>query len=240
MLKVILIDDEPKAIKSLSWELSNFCDNIEVLETFTGAKDALVFLKKNAIDAVFLDIQMPEMDGFQFLDQVNKRDFAVIFTTAYNEFAIDAIKKRAIDYLTKPIDTDDLIEAVKKIEDFKNNLLTRDALEESLLSHHDQRIKISVDGKLLFLDADEIIYCEGDGNYTKIFLEANKKLFVTKKLKEVEELLPKSCFFRVHNSYIINLRKVKAYYKTEAYVELSNQKKIPVSRNKKSGFLDKV
>lgn len=240
MLEVIIIDDEAKAIKSLAWELANFCEDVEVLQSFTDAEKALQFLKKNKIDAVFLDIQMPKIDGFQFLEQIKKRDFAVVFTTAYDEFAIEAIKQNALDYLTKPIDTDDLIEAVKKIHTHKNNLLTRDALEESLLANNDQRIKISVDGKLLFLEAAEIIYCESDGNYSKIFLEDNQKLFVTKKLKEVQELLPSSCFFRVHNSYIVNLKKVKAYFKTDAYVELSNKKKIPVSRNKKSSFLDKV
>lgn len=240
MLNVIIIDDETKAIKSLSWELNNFCEDVKVLATFTDAEEALQFLKKNKVDAVFLDIQMPKMDGFQFLDQVKKRDFSVIFTTAYNEFAIEAIKKNALDYLTKPIDTDDLIEAIEKIKVYKNNLLTRDALEESLLANLDQRIKISVDGKLLFLDAMEIIYCESDGNYTSIYLEDNQKIFVTKKLKEVQELLPTSCFFRVHNSYIVNLKKVKAYFKTDAYVELTNKKKIPVSRNKKSSFLDKI
>ncbi|GGE34524.1 LytR/AlgR family response regulator transcription factor [Psychroflexus planctonicus] len=240
MLEVIIIDDEAKAIKSLKWELENFCKNIKVLDVFTDAEKALHFLRKNIVDAIFLDIQMPKMDGFQFLDQLNKRDFAVVFTTAFDEFAIDAIKQNALDYLTKPIDTDDLIEAVKKIETHKNNLLTRDALEESLLANNEQRIKISVDGKLLFLEAAEIIYCESDGNYTRIYLENNQKLFVTKKLKEVQELLPTSCFFRVHNSYIVNLKKVKAYYKTDAYVELSNKKQIPVSRNKKSSFLDKI
>lgn len=240
MLNVIIIDDEVKAIKSLTWELTNFCEDVEILETFTDAEKALSFLKKQKVDAVFLDIQMPKLDGFQFLNQIHKRDFAVIFTTAYNDFAIEAIKQNAVDYLTKPIDTDDLIEAVNKVANYKNNELTRDALEESLLLNQEQRIKISVDGKLLLLDAIEIIYCESDGNYTKIFLENNQKLFVTKKLKEVEELLPSSCFFRVHNSYIVNLKKVKAYYKADAYVELSNKKKIPVSRNKKSGFLDKI
>lgn len=240
MLKTIIIDDELKAVKSLSWELTNFCKNVEVLDIFTNAVKAVGFVKNNSIDAIFLDVQMPKMDGFQFLEQFQKREFAVIFTTAYDEFAIEAIKQNAIDYLTKPIDTDDLVKAVKKIETYKNNLLTRDALEKNLLANQGHRIKINVDGRLLFIDAIDIIYCESDSNYTKVFLEGNQKLFVSKKLKEIEELLPNSCFFRVHNSYIVNLKKVKAYYKTEAYLQLTNNKKIPVSRNKKSGFLDKV
>lgn len=240
MLNAVIIDDELNAIKSLSWELSNFCEDVEVVQSFTNPENAITFLEKNLVDLVFLDIQMPQMSGLVFLNKLSKRNFSVIFTTAYNEFAIDAIKQNAIDYLTKPIDTDDLIQAVNKVVHYKENRLTRDTLEESLLAIKDQRIKISVDGKLLFLESDEIIYCESDGNYTKMFLADNQKLFISKKLKEIEELLPSSHFFRVHNSYIVNLSKVKAYYKTDAYVEMDNQKKIPVSRNKKSDFLDKV
>lgn len=240
MLSTVIIDDEIKAIKSLTWELNNFCDNVDILKSFTNPEEALGFLSKNSVDLVFLDVQMPQLNGLEFLKQVKKRDFLVIFTTAYNEFAIEAIKEGAVDYLTKPIDTDDLIESIKKVTHYIENVLTRDVLEESLLSIKGRRIKISVDGKLLFLEINEILYCESDGNYTSMFLADKQKLFITKKLKEIEEILPSTDFFRVHNSYIVNLNKVRAYYKTDAYVEMSNLKKIPVSRKKKSDFLDKV
>lgn len=240
MLKAILLDDEPNALKSLAWELDNFKDEIEVIETFTSANEALSFLKKNKIDCLFLDIQMPEMHGFQFLKHFEKRDFCVVFTTAYSDYGIDAIKNEALDYLTKPVDHDDLKICIDKINRHKKNKLTLDVLEERLIDQSDKKIKISIDGKLMFLEADEIMYCKSDGNYTKIYLTGNNRLFVTKKLKEVQELLPETCFFRVHNSYIVNLRKVREYLKTDAYVVLIDNTKIPVSRNKKSKFLDQL
>ena len=240
MIKAILLDDEPNALKSLAWELESFKERIEVLEKFTSTEEALDYIKKNNFDCLFLDIQMPEMDGFQFLSHFQKRDFAVVFTTAYSEYGIDAIKNEALDYLTKPVDYDDLKSCIDKIERHRKNKLTLDVLEEKLINQSDKKIKISVDGKLLFLDADEVMYCESDGNYTKIFLQGNNRLFVTKKLKEVHELLPKTCFFRVHNSYVVNLRKIREYLKTDAYVVLADNTKIPVSRNKKSKFLDQM
>lgn len=183
---------------------------------------------------------MPEMHGFQFLKHFEKRDFCVVFTTAYSDYGIDAIKNEALDYLTKPVDHDDLKICIDKIKRHKKNKLTLDVLEERLIDQSDKKIKISIDGKLMFLEADEIMYCKSDGNYTKIYLTGNNRLFVTKKLKEVQVLLPETCFFRVHNSYIVNLRKVREYLKTDSYVVLIDNTKIPVSRNKKSKFLDQL
>ncbi|PKP27037.1 MAG: DNA-binding response regulator [Bacteroidetes bacterium HGW-Bacteroidetes-2] len=246
MLEVIIIDDEPKSITSLEWELTNFSSEITVLATFTNPLEAISYLKNNHIDCVFLDIEMPQMDGFQFLDLVQNRDFAVVFTTAYDQYAINAIKEKALDYLLKPIDSDDLKITIQKIIDFKNSANLKNSLEESIISFSkltnkpNKKIAIPVDGKLVFLKTDDIIYCESDGNYCSIYLENNEKLFITKKLKEVDELLKSDCFYRVHNSYLINLEKVKEYFKTDGYVVLNNRKKIPVSRNRKNNFLDKI
>lgn len=240
MLKVILVDDERKAIKSLEWEIANFCEDVEVLETFTDPKQAVTYLKYNNPDCVFLDVEMPKMDGFQLLDHFQKREFCVVFITAYNQYAIKAIKENALDYLLKPIDTDDLIATVEKLKAEKRDGRNYDALEERLRSSNDARIAIPVEGKLVFLNAEDIVYCESDGNYCKVNLVDKKPLFMSKKLKEVEDILPQKDFFRVHNSYIINLKKVTEYLKTDGYVVLDTQKEIPVSRNKKSEFLDKV
>lgn len=246
MLEVIIIDDEPKSITSLEWELTNFSSEITVAATFTNPLEAISFLKNKTVDCVFLDIEMPTMDGFQFLDQLHNRDFAVVFTTAYDQYAINAIKEKALDYLLKPIDSDDLKITVQKIIDFKKAANIKNSLEESIIAfskltfNPNRKIAIPVDGKLVFLKTEDIIYCESDGNYCTIYLENNEKLFITKKLKEVDELLKSDCFYRVHNSYLINLEKVKVYLKADSYVILSNNKKIPVSRNRKNNFLDKI
>lgn len=246
MIEVILVDDEPKSLIALEWELTNFNSNIKVIEKFVNPETAIQFLKSNHVDGVFLDIEMPQMDGFQFLEKVKNRSFAVIFTTAYDQYAIQAIKERALDYLLKPIDTDDLKKTITKIMEHKNASQLKKSLEDRILSisklNHlpNKKIAIPLDGKLIFVQADDIIYCESEGNYCHIFLEKNEKLFVTKKLKEIEELLPTELFFRIHNSYLINLEKVKEYFKTDGYVVLSNQKKMPVSRSRKNSFLDKI
>lgn len=246
MLKVLILDDEPKAIESLKWELANFCEDVIVVATFTNPYDAQKFLQNESIDCIFLDIEMPQMDGFAFLDGIPFRDFAVIITTAYDQYALHAIKERALDYLLKPIDSDDLVEAVKRVESFKRDSLIKDRFEEVLLNlatnsnSASKKIGLSYDGKIVFLLPDEILYCESDGNYTSIYLDSGEKLFVTQTLKKIEEKLPEQEFYRIHNSYVINLNKVREYLKNDGYIVLVNNKKIPVSRHKKSTFLDRI
>ncbi len=246
MVNIIIIDDEPSAIKSMVWEIEHFCKEVTIAATFTNALLAAEYLKKNQVDCVFLDIEMPNLDGFQFLELFPNRNFAVVVTTAYDQYAIKAIKESALDYMLKPIDSDDMVECIDKLNKFKNEISTNDKLEKTLenfinsnkLSH--KKISINCDGKLLFIDPEEIIYCESDGNYCTIYLDNKEKVLLTQKLKFMEEKLADSCFFRIHNSYLINLNKVKEFHKADEYVVLSNMVKIPVSRNRKADFLNKL
>lgn len=246
MVSIIIIDDEPSAIKSMVWEIEHFCKEVTINGTFTSAAAAADFLKKNQIDCVFLDIEMPDMDGFQFLELFPQRNFAVVVTTAYDQYAIKAIKEKALDYMLKPIDSDDMIECIDKLNKYKNQITTNDKLEKTLENFinsnkiSQKKISINCDGKLLFINTDEIVYCESDGNYSTIYLENKEKIFLTQKLKFLEEKLIDSFFFRIHNSYLINLNKVKEFHKNDEYVVLTNNTKIPVSRNKKSEFLNKL
>lgn len=218
MLTAVIVDDEPKAIQSLNWELSNFDQQIKVVNTFTNPDQALEYLKDNVPDCLFLDIQMPTMDGFQFLQKLDNKNIAVIITTAYNEYAIKALKNDAIDYLLKPIDTDDLSLTVEKIKRFKKTF-SADVIEDILINftnnNSKKKITINTDGKLLFLNVDDILFAESDGNYSTIYMTDKQKILVTKKLKEVNLLLPEHLFFRIHNSYIVNLSKIKEFIKTE-------------------------
>lgn len=240
MLEVLIIDDEKKAIKSLEWELTHFCKEVTIKKSFTKTKNAIQYLKNHEVDCVFLDIEMPEIDGFQFLDYFPHRNFEVVFVTAYDEYAINAIKESAVDYLLKPIDSDDLIHTIEKLNQKLQLIHKKDFLEESLRSLSDQRISVPIDGKLVFLSCEELMYCESDGNYCKLFLSNGDKMLITKKLKEIHELLPEKQFFRVHNSFVVNLQKVKEYLKTDGILVMENQKKIPVSRSRKSSFLAKM
>jgi two-component system LytT family response regulator len=246
MIKAVIVDDEPKAIQSLTWELNHFRKDIEVIETFSSPEMAISFLNKtaNTPDCLFLDIQMPTMDGFQFLEKLTNKDFAVVITTAYDEYAIKAIKHEAIDYLLKPIDSDDLSSTINKLKNLTTKNINYDKLEELFYKFNEensrQKITINTDGKLIFLNVDDIIFIESDGNYSTLILKDNQKLVVTKKLKEVDALLPDKMFFRIHNSYIINLNKVKEFIKTEGYVVMLSNHKIPVARQRKLDFLDRL
>jgi len=246
MISIIIVDDEHSALKSMQWEITNFCDDITILETFSSALEAKKFLSENTVDCVFLDIEMPEMDGFQFLDSFKSRNFSVVITTAYDQYAIKAIKEKALDYLLKPIDSDDLKDCIEKIRKHKEEYSIHDRLERTLETmvqknqNHIKKISVSCDGKIIFLNQDDIVYCESDGNYCSIFLENKEKIFISQKLKFMEEKLQDMCFFRIHNSYLINLNKVKEFHKGDDYVVLSNNVKLPVSRNKKSNFLDQL
>ncbi len=242
MLEAVIVDDEIKALQSLSWELTNFSDEIKVIASFTDPSEALIYLERNTPDCLFLDIEMPTMDGFQFIQNLKNKDFPVVITTAYNQYAIKALKNEAIDYLLKPIDSDDLNDTLVKVKKFNSKSYTAEKLEKILINFNSnsiqKKITINTDGKLLFLESDQILYAESDGNYSTIFLTDGQKIVLTKKLKEVNTLLPEDSFFRIHNSYIINLNKIKEFLKTDGYVVLESNDKIPVSRQKKSDFLD--
>ncbi len=242
MLEAVIVDDEIKALQSLSWELTNLSDEVDIIASFTDAHEALKYLEKNTPDCLFLDIEMPTMDGFQFIKNLKNKNFPVVITTAYNQYALKALKNEAIDYLLKPIDSDDLSETLEKIKKYNAKNLTAERLEKILLEHnaesHHKKITINTDGKLMFFNSDDILYAESDGNYSTIFLSDGQKILLTKKLKEVNELLPSNSFFRIHNSYIVNLNKIKEFLKTDGYVILETNHKIPVSRQKKSDFLD--
>ncbi|XKX04526.1 LytTR family DNA-binding domain-containing protein [Tenacibaculum maritimum] len=198
MLRAVIVDDEPKAIQSLSWELSNFNKDVKVIETFTDEEEGISYLNKNEVDCLFLDIEMPTMDGFQLLERLTNKNLAIVITTAYNEYAIKALKNEAIDYLLKPIDSDDLGETITKIKKFHNKTDNFQKFERILSSFSEKfnrrKIILSTDGKLIFLDDSEIIFVESDGNYCSIYTTNGKKIVVTKKLKEINSLLPEEHF----------------------------------------------
>jgi two-component system LytT family response regulator len=242
MIKAIIIDDENNAIKNLKWEIENFCDDIQVCDTFTNPKEAISAINYLKPDCVFLDIEMPEMDGFQLLNQLDYRDFDLIITTAYDNYAIKAFKEHAIDYLLKPIDSEDLMETISRVrKNQQENGLGHEVkklIENLTYKNQAKRMALPLVGKTKYVNLNDIIYCKSDGNYTEIYLVNNQKEMLSKKLKEVEAQTNNS-FFRVHNSYLVNVNYIREFVKSEGnYIILTDGSNIPVSRAKKQELLN--
>jgi two-component system LytT family response regulator len=241
MIKAIIIDDEFNAIKNLKWEIENFCDDIEICDTFTNPLEAISAINYLKPDCVFLDIEMPEMDGFQLLSNLSYRDFDLIITTAYDNYAIKAFKEHAIDYLLKPIDSEDLQKTISRVQKKqKQNALGEEVKKiiESFTSHNQpRRLALPLVGKTIYVNMDDILYCKADSNYTEIHMVNDQKEILSKKLKEIEAQTS-NVFFRVHNSYLVNIDYIKEFVKNEGlYIVLKNDNTIPVSRAKKSELL---
>lgn len=241
MIKAIIVDDEINAIESLKWEIENFCSDLEIVESFTNPVEAIPAINYLRPDCVFLDVEMPQMDGFQLLKELRHHEFDLIFTTAYDSYALEAFKVDAIDYLLKPIDSDDLIKAVKKISNNKkeNNLggELKKVLEKFRLGEP-RKISLPMTGKTVFLNVENILYCQADGNYTTFYSKEKPPLMIAKKLKEVEEMLWEDHFVRVHNSYLINIHNISEYLKTDGHqIVLDNGAHIPVSRTRRDNIL---
>ena len=241
MLRIVLVDDEKNALEALEWKLNKYIDNTSIIAC-NSPIEAIELIDKTKPDLVFLDIQMPEMDGFTLLKKLTYKEFKLIFTTAHDEFALKAIKVSAIDYLLKPVDKDELITAVKKATVAPNSEL-ENKLHSLLLSLNKQsdKINISADGKIYLLDQDEVIMLKSDKSYTSIFLKNETKIIVSKTLKEVEKKFDFPQFFRVHNSYLINMNHIKEYLKGfGGELIMTNGMTASISRSKKNELLSKL
>lgn len=244
-IKAAILDDEINSIKALEYEVKTNCPDVQIITTFQDPTEALSTLSKLDIDLLFLDISMPVMDGFEFLKKMSNRPFEVVFTTAYNQYALQAFKASALDYLVKPIDGEELVEAVLRV---KNRLQDRDSLLTSIQEKlhkmkqdKDALVSFPVMEGLELVRMSSIIYCHADGNYTEIYLENRKPLIISKTLKEIESLLDPELFCRVHNSYLINLKKISKYIKQDGgYILMSNGDEVKISRQKKDAFLSRI
>lgn len=242
IIKAIIVDDELSAIRSLKWEVEKFCKGVEITDSFTNPIEAISAINYLKPDCIFLDIEMPEMDGFQLLNNLEHKNFDLIITTAFDNYAIRAFKANAIDYLLKPIDTDDLLLSVAKIKANKEKHTLGIDLEKVLKSmipkKTPKKVPLAFSGKTVFVDSEDIMYCKSSGNYSEIFFKEQKKELISKKLLEVEKLIQSDNFFRVHKSYLVNVTYIKEFIKSDGhYLVLENDTTIPVSRLKKNELL---
>lgn len=244
MLKAVIVDDELNSRETLRLMIDRYCTGVKVVSMSDSFESALEDIRLFKPDVVFLDIQMPDGNGFKLLEQFDEIDFFVIFTTAYEEYALKAFKYNAIDYLLKPIIANDLINAVDKVNrnlnpnDF-NTQSIKSILNELKQQKISKKIVLSTAEGMHIIDTINIIRCESDDYYTKFFFTDGTTMLISKTLKEHEELLSDSDFFRPHKSHLINLKYVKSYIKTDGgSIIMNDGKEIPVSRRKREKILE--
>ncbi len=244
-LKAIVVDDEFNARSNLKLMLDEFCPEIKVLETAESAADARLKINHHQPEVVFLDIAMPNEDGFALLKSLPNRNFSVVFTTAYNEFALKAFKANAVDYIEKPISIEDLQNSIKKVVKMHTAGEQRSAkeldefIEQVMEPKALDRISIPTRDGYIILKNEDIIHLEASDNYTMIYLNNGKRHLSSKNIKVYEDNLDSNVFYRVHKSHIINVQHhLKEFSRSEGNVAiLSDNKTVPVSRRKLTDFL---
>lgn len=250
VLNAIIVDDEEFARSSLYFLLQENCENIHIAGIAKSVQEAKTLLAAHEVDLIFLDIAMPGENGFELIPAALANNAHVVFTTAYDQYALRAIKANALDYLLKPIDIDELKETVAKATNYvaKNKLTEHKTTQlnnlAANLANRDEIRKLSLpngQGGYTMINFDEIINIEADSNYSIFYLDGKEKITVSKVLKEYEEILPENKFVRIHKSSIINLDYLKEYHsKNGLEVALKNGVKIAVSRRRASEFVEKI
>lgn len=244
-IKAIIIDDEPGNVILLNEMLHIYCPDLEILGSAENSIEGELLIIDKKPQLVFLDIEMPFGSGFDLLRKLAPVTFEVIFITAFNNYAIQAFKYSAIDYLLKPVNIEELKNAVKKVKqklDERNINIRVATLMENLKTESPslKKIALPVANGLVFEETANIIRFEAEGSYTNIYIKGKPKELITKSLKEFGDILPTDIFFRVHHSHIINLNCIKKYYKGRGgYIELEDGSIVEVSARKKDDFLEK-
>ncbi|MBK8087644.1 MAG: response regulator transcription factor [Chitinophagaceae bacterium] len=245
MIRSIIVDDEPQNASMLKNDLSGNCPEVQVIAVCHSAKEGIFSIKKEKPDLVFLDIEMPWMNGFEMLEMLDEIRFNIIFTTAHDQFAAKAFRISAVDYLLKPIDASDLREAVnkaaKRIDQQKGNANIENLLRNIKQPSAEQRIALPNKDGYEFVEVSHIIFCQAEGAYTKVFLDNKKHILVSKTLGDIEELLPKDLFQRIHHSTVVNLQFVTHFIRTDGgYVKLLTGEQLTVSKSKKEAVMERL
>lgn len=244
MIRCVLIDDESNSLEMMEWLLKTYCPQVQIEAMCNAAGKGIEAIRKHNPDVVFLDIEMPHMNGFDMLEQFDKLDFNVVFCTAYDQFAIKAFKYSALNYLLKPVDPEDLKETIRRVEERKA-LPSKEQIEllfqtiKQSAKPAAQRIALTTGDGMIFVSTRDIMYCQAESNYTSVVLAGGKKILVSKVLKEIDETLSGTDFFRIHNSFLINLNHIKKYVRGDGgYIVMEDGANISISRNKRQEFME--
>ena len=243
MIKSVIIDDEIHCQETLSLLLKEYCPQVQVLGQYRSAKQGLEAIDKLKPEMVFLDIEMPVMNGFEMLEQFTQISFAIIFTTSYDQYALKAIRFSALDYLLKPIEPHELIRAVTRVQE-NRHLPDAEQFQMLLKQIHGNttgfnKVAVPTAEGFELISSDQVLYCEANDNYTHFYLKNKTKIIACRTLKEIEEQLQDFNFFvRVHNSFMVNLNEVAKYVRGEGgYLVMSNSSTISVSKSRKDSLL---
>jgi len=249
MLQALLIDDELNNLNNLAFMLQHDCSGVEVAGKVTNAAMARDWLQQHKADVLFLDINMPGENGFDFLKTIAAENYKIIFVTAYNEFALQAIKASALDYIVKPINIEELQAAVEKLKAVVNlpaSLNQNKQLLEQLLAsvqtnQYPKKIALPQLGGMSFIEVDDIVSLQADSNYTIIHMNNMQKLVISKTLKDFEELLDADRFVRIHKSYMVHLKYIKEYSTIDGgVVKMNDGNQWSISRRQLDLFLEKM
>lgn len=243
MKTAIIVDDEPDCVRLLALQLRMSCPQVEVVGEYTSAEEALKNLLDKKPSILFLDIEMPRMNGFQLLEALGEINFAIVFVTAYDRFAIRAFRFSAVDYLLKPIDTKELQKAVQKAERLTRadpdqlGLLRATIGQDRSLP---EKIALPYQNGVAFVEVARIVYCEADNNYSRFVLDSGEEHVVSKTLREVQEVMEGKTFLRVHRQYVVNLNHIKKFVRGEGnYLVMTDNKSIPVSRTHREQLIQR-
>jgi two-component system LytT family response regulator len=242
-IKAIIVDDEKHSLESTDILIRKFCPTVRITGLAASPEQGIELIESLRPDLVFLDIAMPRLNGFELLQSLKYRGFHLIFTTAYNAYAIEAFRVNAIDYLLKPIEAEELVGAVEKVRQRMEDVRMLHSVDRIIRNLEDSgmkrsRLALPIEGRIVMLDHEQIIYCESDGNYTRLFLTGGGSIMISRTLKDIDNMLRGPAFFRIHHSYLVNIRHVSEYLRGEGgEVILSNGKHLPVSRNRKKELL---
>lgn len=242
-MKALIIDDEPDAVEALHLTLMETCPEVVVAGKYTDPGKGLAAIRALRPDLVFLDIEMPVMNGFQLLEELGDLPFALIFATAYDRFAVKAFRYSAVDYLLKPVNPDELRKAVDKAAEKQQiDRAQLDLLRRQLYAPDSKRfdkIALPYAHGYTFVELADVMYCESDSSYTKFYLASGEMYLITKTLGDVEEMLSGGDFFRIHKQFLVNMNNIRSYVRGDGgYVIMPNKVNIPVSRIKKDEFTE--
>lgn len=245
-MKAIIVEDELNVRLGFEKLIKKFCPEVDILDHASCVEDATILIEQSSFDILFLDINLPDGSGFDLLHGLSKINFHIIFVTAYDQYAIDAFRVSASDYLLKPISPDALIQSINKIKQ-QNSAVTNqgqvDILNTRIKGEYLQSEKMVLrdSESILFVQIKDILYCKAEGTYTTFHLEEDRKVLITTNLKEYDRILSPYGFMRAHHSYLINLQRIKSIQRSEGgYIIMDNAEVVPLSVRKKPQIMEAV